>query len=252
MNVYLVTEAKQSHFSSPVQNAPRLESLRHPFSDRGNCEIGDGRTGDSRPLPDVAMTGKCTRECDEYGHSDSCWMPVCTSPERRSSKSTAASTLPQPQQPHPQQPHPQQPHPQQPHPQQPHPQQPPKLSTFMSSGGGGGEGAGVQETLPVSVAASSAGVMMSGDPAGAAANGHVLGDRNRNTLSRKSSHAVPAAPSAYEVFGSPAYGGGAVGQGAGRGGEEVLHHPTEEIPLAPTGEYKPTSCGTLTRREVYL
>ena len=80
----------------------------------------------------------------------------------------------------------------------------------------------------------------------------MLGDRNRNTLSRKSSHAVPASSSAYEVFGSPAYGGGAVGQGAGRGGEEVLHHPTEEIPLAPTGEYKPTSCGTLTRREVYL
>jgi hypothetical protein len=45
MNVYLVTEAKQSPFSSPVQNAPRLESLLHPFSDRGNCEIGDGRTG---------------------------------------------------------------------------------------------------------------------------------------------------------------------------------------------------------------
>ena len=83
-------------------------------------------------------------------------------------------------------------------------------------------------------------------------SGHLLGDRNRNTLSRKSSH--PAAPpSPYEVLGSPAYAGGVpAGQGAGRGGEEVLHHPTEEIPLAPTGEYKPASCGTLTRREVYL
>ncbi|CAL8327749.1 unnamed protein product [Lota lota] len=187
------------------------------------------------------MTGKCTRECDEYGHSDSCWMPVCTSPERRTSKSTA-TTLPQPQQPQP---------------QQPQPQHQPKLSTFMSGGGGGGGGvagdaAGVQETLPVSVAASSAGVMMSGsdpgsNPVAAAANGHMLGDRNRNTLGRKMAHSASSASSAsspYEPFGSPSYG---VGHG-----EEVLHHPTEEIPLAPTGEYKPTSCGTLTRREVYL
>ncbi|TRY60150.1 hypothetical protein DNTS_006455 [Danionella cerebrum] len=35
-----------------------------------------------RPLPDVAMTGKCTRECTEYGHSDSCWMPGQPSPTR--------------------------------------------------------------------------------------------------------------------------------------------------------------------------
>ena len=45
MNVYLVTEATKSPFSSPLQNAPRLESLLHPFSDWENCEIGDGRTG---------------------------------------------------------------------------------------------------------------------------------------------------------------------------------------------------------------
>lgn len=43
---------------------------------------------DLRPLPDVAMTGKCTRECTEYGHSDSCWMPGQPSPNRtKSSKS---------------------------------------------------------------------------------------------------------------------------------------------------------------------
>lgn len=30
---------------------------------------------DLRPLPDVAMTGNCTHECTEFGHSDSCWMP---------------------------------------------------------------------------------------------------------------------------------------------------------------------------------
>ncbi|KAL1261993.1 hypothetical protein QQF64_007258, partial [Cirrhinus molitorella] len=40
---------------------------------------------DLRPLPDVAMTGKCTRECTEYGHSDSCWMPGQPSPNRTKS-----------------------------------------------------------------------------------------------------------------------------------------------------------------------
>ncbi|KQK79896.1 protocadherin-9-like protein [Amazona aestiva] len=48
---------------------------------------------DSRPLPDVALTGKCTRECDEYGHSDSCWMPVRTSPERKQKSQPKLSTF---------------------------------------------------------------------------------------------------------------------------------------------------------------
>lgn len=156
---------------------------------------------DARPLPDVAMTGKCTRECDEYGHSDSCWMPVRTSPERRPSKSTST------------------------------PQQP-KLSTFMSGSGssGGAEHPGSQE--PLAVAA-----MANGDPAAA----HMMGDRNRNLLNKK----MASSSSSYEAFGSPSYS-------SPGSGEEVLGHPTEEIPLAPTGEYKPASCGTLTRREVYL
>lgn len=157
---------------------------------------------DSRPLPDVAMTGKCTRECDEYGHSDSCWMPVRTSPERRPSKSTTT------------------------------PQQP-KLSTFMSGNGSGSssvEQPGSQETLAMAS-------MANGDPTAA----HMMGDRNRNLLNKK----MASSSSSYEAFGSPSY------SSAG-GEEEVLGHPTEEIPLAPTGEYKSTSCGTLTRREVYL
>ncbi|MCI4395127.1 hypothetical protein PGIGA_G00176820 [Pangasianodon gigas] len=37
---------------------------------------------DSRQLPDVALTGKCTRDCGEYGHSDTCWMPVQSSPRQ--------------------------------------------------------------------------------------------------------------------------------------------------------------------------
>uniref|UniRef100_A0AAV2KLD7 Uncharacterized protein n=1 Tax=Knipowitschia caucasica TaxID=637954 RepID=A0AAV2KLD7_KNICA len=148
------------------------------------------------------MTGKCTRECDEYGHSDSCWMPVHTSPERRPSKSSN------------------------------NPQQP-KLSTFMSGTGSSSsssaEQPGGQETLTMAA-------MANGDPTAP----HMMGDRNRNLLNRK----MPSS-SSYEAFGSPSYSS----SGAG---EEVLGHPTEEIPLAPTGEYKPTTCGTLTRREVYL
>ncbi|XP_077400229.1 protocadherin-7b isoform X3 [Vanacampus margaritifer] len=166
----------------------------------------------TRPLPDVAMTGKCTRECDEYGHSDSCWMPVRTSPERRPSKSTTT------------------------------PQQP-KLSTFMSGNSSSSsssnssssqEQPGSQETLAMAA-------MANGDPAA----GHMLGDRNRNLLSKKM-----ASSSSYEAFGSPSYGEPPYSSPGG--GEETLGHPTEEIPMAPTGEYKPTSCGTLTRREVYL
>ncbi|CAG14440.1 unnamed protein product, partial [Tetraodon nigroviridis] len=41
---------------------------------------------DLRPLPDVAMTGTCTRECREFGHSDACWMPGQPSPPRRGVK----------------------------------------------------------------------------------------------------------------------------------------------------------------------
>lgn len=143
------------------------------------------------------MTGKCTRECDEYGHSDSCWMPVRTSPERRPSKSTATAA----------------------------PQQP-KLSTFAAGGSGAAELTGSQENLAVAAVAN-----------GDAAAGHAMGDRNRNLLNRK------MAPSAS--FGSASYG-------SPGGGDEALRHPTEEIPLAPTAEYQPASCGTLTRREVYL
>lgn len=35
------------------------------------------------------MTGNCTHECTEFGHSDSCWMPGQPSPNRGGSKSAA-------------------------------------------------------------------------------------------------------------------------------------------------------------------
>ncbi|XP_035375559.1 protocadherin-7b isoform X2 [Electrophorus electricus] len=170
--------------SSKSSTGPRLGALPLP-EDAYERTTPDGSV-DSRPLPDVAMTGKCTRECDEYGHSDSCWMPVRTSPERRP-KAT-----------------------------------PPQLSTFMTSpGGGGAEPPGSQEAL----------AMANGDPS------HLLGDRNRNLLNKK----MASSSSTYGAFGS-----------AGFAGVEETSRPAEEIPLAPTGEYKPTQCGTLTRREVYL
>lgn len=45
-------------------------------------------SADVRSLPDVAMTGTCSQECSELGHSDACWMPGQPSPARK------ARTLP--------------------------------------------------------------------------------------------------------------------------------------------------------------
>ncbi|KAG5853202.1 hypothetical protein ANANG_G00070560 [Anguilla anguilla] len=48
---------------------------------------------DLRPLPDVAMTGNCTRECTEFGHSDACWMPGQPSPNRKTKNAPKLSTF---------------------------------------------------------------------------------------------------------------------------------------------------------------
>ncbi|XP_058526212.1 protocadherin-7 isoform X3 [Ochotona princeps] len=86
--------------SSKSSSGPRLGALPLP-EDNYERTTPDGSVGeaehmenDSRPLPDVAMTGKCTRECDEYGHSDSCWMPVRTSPERKKSQPKLSTFMP--------------------------------------------------------------------------------------------------------------------------------------------------------------
>ncbi|KAJ8382251.1 hypothetical protein SKAU_G00030290 [Synaphobranchus kaupii] len=167
--------------SSKSSSGPRLGALPLPEDNYerttpdGSVGEGEHMENDSRPLPDVAMTGKCTRECDEYGHSDSCWMPVRTSPERRPKNNQ------------------------------------PKLSTFMPSTAEHGS----QETLA------------NGDPA------HMVGDRNRNLLNKKMSS------SSYDTFSAASFG-------------KSEDARAEDIPLAQTGEYKPSPCGTLTRREVYL
>ncbi|XP_026531091.1 protocadherin-7 [Notechis scutatus] len=163
--------------SSKSSSGPRLGALPLP-EDNYERTTPDGSVGeaehmenDSRPLPDVALTGKCTRECDEYGHSDSCWMPVRTSPERK-------------------------------------PKNQPKLSTFMPV-----DERGSPEKL---------------------ANGEasLMGDRNRNLLNKKLT-------SSYETFSAASF-------------SKSEETNPEDIPLAQTGEYKPSTINTLTRREVYL
>ncbi|XP_065763710.1 protocadherin-7 isoform X2 [Muntiacus reevesi] len=78
--------------SSKSSSGPRLGALPLP-EDHYERTTPDGSV-DSRPLPDVALTGKCTRECDEYGHSDACWMPVRTSPERKKSQPKLSTFMP--------------------------------------------------------------------------------------------------------------------------------------------------------------
>lgn len=73
--------------AAPAAHGRRAWGSPHP---NGPCPC----LADSRPLPDVALTGKCTRECDEYGHSDACWMPVRTSPERRRSQPKLSTFMP--------------------------------------------------------------------------------------------------------------------------------------------------------------
>ncbi|XP_037531119.1 protocadherin-1 [Nematolebias whitei] len=81
--------------SSKSSSGPRIGPLALP-EDHYERTTPDGSIGemehpenDLRPLPDVAMTGNCTRECTEFGHSDSCWMPGQPSPNRKVSKSCA-------------------------------------------------------------------------------------------------------------------------------------------------------------------
>ncbi|XP_062250218.1 protocadherin-9-like [Platichthys flesus] len=78
--------------SSKSSSGPRSGPLALP-EDHFERTTPDGSIGemehpenDLRPLPDVAMTGNCTHECTEFGHSDSCWMPGQPSPTRKVSQ----------------------------------------------------------------------------------------------------------------------------------------------------------------------
>uniref|UniRef100_A0A8C5PU99 Protocadherin 1 n=1 Tax=Leptobrachium leishanense TaxID=445787 RepID=A0A8C5PU99_9ANUR len=85
--------------SSKSSSGPRIGPLALP-EDHYERTTPDGSIGemehpetDLRPLPDVAMTGNCTQECTEYGHSDTCWMPGQPSPNRRPKNSLKLSTF---------------------------------------------------------------------------------------------------------------------------------------------------------------
>ncbi|XP_061691654.1 protocadherin-11 Y-linked-like [Syngnathoides biaculeatus] len=85
--------------SSKSSSGPRIGPLALP-EDHYERTTPDGSIGemehpenDLRPLPDVAMTGNCTRECTEFGHSDSCWMPGQPSPNRKGAKGAAPPKL---------------------------------------------------------------------------------------------------------------------------------------------------------------
>lgn len=179
---------------------------------------------DARQLPDVALTGKCTRECDEFGHSDTCWMPVRTSPRQR----------------------------------QRHGSDPPRLSTFAPDDDNNNlrgndhesdsESAGSAGSSEPGVVVSGEGQrlpLVNGDPLGtlgSADRNRNMGDHNRNLLNRKMTSA------SYDTFSSAGFGRRQQDEEGGEG-----QNPAEVIPLTRTGgDYKTTSCLTLSRREVYL
>ncbi|XP_022539749.2 protocadherin-1 isoform X1 [Astyanax mexicanus] len=85
--------------SSKSSSGPRIGPLALP-EDHYERTTPDGSIGemehpenDLRSLPDVAMTGTCTRECTEFGHSDSCWMPGQPSPNRNKTASKGGPKL---------------------------------------------------------------------------------------------------------------------------------------------------------------
>ncbi|KAF0038156.1 hypothetical protein F2P81_008640 [Scophthalmus maximus] len=85
--------------SSKSSSGPRIGPLTLP-EDHYERTTPDGSIGenehpenDIRSLPDVAMTGNCTPECSELGHSDACWMPGHPSPVRKTRNPPKLSTF---------------------------------------------------------------------------------------------------------------------------------------------------------------
>ncbi|XP_062869856.1 protocadherin-1 isoform X1 [Trichomycterus rosablanca] len=85
--------------SSKSSSGPRLGPLALP-EEHYERTTPDGSIGemehpenDVRSLPDVAMTGTCSPECSELGHSDACWMPGQPSPARKTRTLPKLSTF---------------------------------------------------------------------------------------------------------------------------------------------------------------
>ncbi|XP_011472985.3 protocadherin-7-like isoform X1 [Oryzias latipes] len=216
--------------SSKSSSGPRLGALPLPeegyerTTPEGSVGEEEHVENDARQLPDVALTGKCTRECDEFGHSDTCWMPVRPSPRQR----------------------------------QRHGSDPPRLSTFAPGDDNNNlrgnnhesdsESAGSAGSSEPGVVVSGEGQRLplaNGDPLGTLGRGdrnRNMGDHNRNLLNRKMTSA------SYDTFSSAGLGRRQPEEEGGEG-----QKPAEVIPLTRTGgDYKTTSCLTLSRREVYL
>uniref|UniRef100_A0A3Q2ZAY7 Protocadherin 7a n=1 Tax=Kryptolebias marmoratus TaxID=37003 RepID=A0A3Q2ZAY7_KRYMA len=216
--------------SSKSSSGPRLGALPLPeegyerTTPEGSVGEEEHVENDARQLPDVALTGKCTRECDEFGHSDTCWMPVRTSPRQR----------------------------------QRHGSDPPRLSTFAPGDDNNNlrgndresdsESAGSAGSSEPGVVVSGEGQRLplaNGDPLstlGRQDRNRNMGDHNRNLLNRKMTSA------SYDTFSGASLGRRQPDEEGGEG-----QNPPEVIPLARTGgDYKTTSCLTLSRREVYL
>lgn len=210
--------------SSKSSSGPRLGALPLPeegyerTTPEGSVGEEEHVENDARQLPDVALTGKCTRECDEFGHSDTCWMPVRSSPRRPR-----------------------------------HGSDPPRLSTFAPGDDNNNlRGNNHHESDSESSAGSSEPGVVSaegqrlplanGDPLGTLGNRN-MGDHNRNLLNRKMTSA------SYDTFSSAGFGRRQPGDEEAGESQEA----PEVIPLTRTGgDYKTTSCLTLSRREVYL
>ncbi|KAK1792056.1 hypothetical protein P4O66_001836 [Electrophorus voltai] len=212
--------------SSKSSSGPRLGVLPLP-EDSYERTTPEGSVGeeehvenDPRQLPDVTLTGKCTSECDEFGHSDTCWMPVPVSPRRRL--------------------------------------EPPRLSTFAvpgdnnnnhegdsdrdeedeeegeEEGSDQGSGGDAQDTRDPLANGAPLGTLRRGD------RNRNMGDHNRNLLNRKMTSA------SYDTFSSAGFGPHLH--------EQDPPQQSEVIPLtrAGVGDFRTTSCLTLSRREVYL
>ncbi|XP_035289718.1 protocadherin-1-like [Anguilla anguilla] len=85
--------------SSKSSSGPRIGPLAVP-EEHYERTTPDGSIGeiqhpesDVRSLPDVTMTGNCTPECTEFGHSDTCWMPGQSSPTRKTKSAPKLSTF---------------------------------------------------------------------------------------------------------------------------------------------------------------
>ncbi|TRY57718.1 hypothetical protein DNTS_025928 [Danionella cerebrum] len=72
---------------------PEESDPRYPLKKSQDAAHSNNSLTHIRSLPDVAMTGNCSQECSELGHSDACWMPGQPSPVRKTRNPPKLSTF---------------------------------------------------------------------------------------------------------------------------------------------------------------